>query len=196
MCWKNNLFDRYPVAVILFVFQGTFPNTYGLLVKGNCWQVSSKKVRLPSAGPLFRSVVDSSMSLLVLNRFFQLFFVICAYVREVKLMDAPYSIWTTRELKPVFPTLLSHFLWRHAWSMVLGGILEQALTLPTVQTVFIWLARVLRKKRAKVPPLIPKSQWKQCDFPGKIWQNVIFGLFWQFYWYELWVIATAVAKRN
>ena len=52
--------DRLTVAGFLSVFQVTFPNTDGILVNGICWQVSSKIARFPSAGPLFRSVVDSS----------------------------------------------------------------------------------------------------------------------------------------
>ena len=61
--------DRFTVAGFLSVFQVTFPSTDGLLVNGICWQVSSKIARFPSAGPLFRSVVDSSTSLLVFSRF-------------------------------------------------------------------------------------------------------------------------------
>ena len=44
-----------------------------VLIKGICWQVSSKIARFPSAGPLFRSVMDSSTSLLVITGFLDVF---------------------------------------------------------------------------------------------------------------------------
>ena len=50
-------------------------------------------------------------------------------------MVEPYSIRLIDELKRVFPSLLSHFSWRRARGMVFGGMVEQVLTLPTVQTV-------------------------------------------------------------
>ena len=72
-------------------------------------------------------------------------------------MDVPYPIRLTDEQKRVFPTLLSHFPWRRARSMIFDGKLEQTLTLPTVQIVSLWLVWMLRKKTAKVPPLIPEE---------------------------------------
>ena len=71
-------------------------------------------------------------------------------------MVEPYSIRLIDELKRVFPTLLPHFSWRRARGMVFSGKVEQVLTLPTVQTVSLWLVWVLRKKTTKVPPLIPE----------------------------------------
>ena len=50
-------------------------------------------------------------------------------------MDAPCSIRLKDEQKQVLPTLLSHFPWRRARSMVYGGKLEQTPMLTTVQTV-------------------------------------------------------------
>ena len=72
-------------------------------------------------------------------------------------MDESCSIWLIDELKGVFATLLFHFPWRRARSMIFYGKLEQTLTLPTAQTVSLWLVWLLRKKTAKVPPLIPEE---------------------------------------
>ena len=54
-------------------------------------------------------------------------------------MDATYPIRLKDEQKRVFPTLLSHFPRRRARRMIFSGKLEQTLTLPTVQTVSLWL---------------------------------------------------------
>ena len=54
-------------------------------------------------------------------------------------MDAPYPIRLIDEQKRVFPTLVPQFPWRRARSMIFTGKLEQTLTLPTVQTVSLWL---------------------------------------------------------
>ena len=61
-------------------------------------------------------------------------------------MDAPYPIRLIDEQKRVFPTLLSQFSWRRARSLIFGGKLAPTLTLPTVQTVYLWLVWMLRKK--------------------------------------------------
>ena len=74
-------------------------------------------------------------------------------------MVEPYSIRLIDELKRVFPTHLSHFSYRRHRRMEFGGIggkVEQALTLPTVQTVSLWLVWMLRKKTTKLPPLNPE----------------------------------------
>ena len=70
--------------------------------------------------------------------------------------DAPYSIRPIDELKRVFLTLLSYYAWRRARIIIFAGKLEQALTLLTVEIVFLWLVLMLRKKAANVPPLIPE----------------------------------------
>ena len=67
--------------------------------------------------------------------------------------DAPYSVGPIEEPKRVLPTFSSHFLWRRARSMIFGGKLEQALTLPTVQTVFL-AGLDIEKKTAKYHPSI------------------------------------------
>ena len=72
-------------------------------------------------------------------------------------MVEPQSIRSIDEQKRVFPTLLSHFFYRAHRKMGFGGKVEQALTLPTVQTVSLWLVWMLRKKTAKVPPLNPEK---------------------------------------
>ena len=71
-------------------------------------------------------------------------------------MDAPCSVRLKDELKLVFPTILSHFCYRRHGRMGFGGKVEPVLTLPTAQTVSLLLVWMLRKKTAKVPPLIPE----------------------------------------
>ena len=66
-------------------------------------------------------------------------------------MVEPQSIRSIDEPKRVFPTHLSHFSYRRHRKMGFGGKVEQVLTLPTVQIVFLWLVWMLRKKTAKVP---------------------------------------------
>ena len=50
--------------------------------------------------------------------------------------------------------------------MVFIGKLEQTLRLPTVQTVSLWLVWMLRKKTAKVPPLVREESvfWSMVFF--------------------------------
>ena len=72
-------------------------------------------------------------------------------------MVEPQSIRPIDEPKRVFPTHLSHFSYRRYRRMEFGGKVEQALTLPTVQTVFLWLVWMLRKRTVKVPPLNPEK---------------------------------------
>ena len=72
-------------------------------------------------------------------------------------MVEPQSIRSIDEQKRVFPTHLSHFSYRRHRRMGFNGKVEQALTLPTVQTVFLWLVWMLIKKTAKVPPLNPEK---------------------------------------
>ena len=90
------------------------------------------------------------------NRCSEAYFSVLGFVPGIEVEDAPYSISPIEEPERVLPTLPSHFLWRRARSIIFSGKLEQALTLPTVQTVFLWLVWMLRKKTAKVPPLIPE----------------------------------------
>ena len=73
------------------------------------------------------------------------------------MMVEPQSIRSIDEQKRVFPTHLSQFSYRRHRRMGFGGKVEQALTLPTVQTVFVWLVWMLRKRTAKVPPLNPEK---------------------------------------
>ena len=82
-------------------------------------------------------------------------------------MVEPYSIRLIDELKRVFPTHLSHFSYRRHRRMGFGGKVEQALTLPTVQTVSLWLVWMMRKKTTKVPPLIPEVS----VFRSMVWKN-------------------------
>ena len=70
-------------------------------------------------------------------------------------MVEPQSIRPIDEQKRVFRIHLSHFSYRRHRRMGFGGKKEQTLTLPTVQTVSLWLVWMLRKKTAKVPPLNP-----------------------------------------
>ena len=86
-------------------------------------------------------------------------------------MDAPCSLRPIDELKRVFPTLLSHFCYRLHRKMGFGVKLEQVLTLPTVQTVFLSLVWVLRKKTAKVPPLNPEVCF--LDYGMKIFFSIV-----------------------
>ena len=72
-------------------------------------------------------------------------------------MVEPQSIRSIDEPKRVFPTHLPHFTYRRQRRMGFGGKVEQVLTLPTMQTVFLWLVWMLRKKTAKVPPLNPEK---------------------------------------
>ena len=72
-------------------------------------------------------------------------------------MVEPQSIRSIDEQKRVFPTHLSHFFYRAHRRMGFGGKVKQALTLPTVQTVSLWLVWMSRKKTAKVPPLNPEK---------------------------------------
>ena len=72
-------------------------------------------------------------------------------------MVEPQSIRSIDEPKRVFPTHLSHFSYRRHRKMGFGGKVEQVLTLPTVQTVFLLLVWMLKKGTAKVPTLNPEK---------------------------------------
>ena len=73
-------------------------------------------------------------------------------------MVEPQSIRSIDEPKRVFPTHLSHFFYRAHRRMGFGGKVEEALKLPTVQTVFLWLVWMLRKRTAKVPPQVQSGK--------------------------------------
>ena len=72
-------------------------------------------------------------------------------------MVEPQSIRPIDEPKRVFPTHLSHFSYIRHRRMGFNRTIEQALTLPTVQTVSLWLVWMLRRRTAKVPPLNPEK---------------------------------------
>ena len=75
-------------------------------------------------------------------------------------------------MKRVFQTLLPHFPWRRARSMIFSGKLEQTLTLPTVETASLWLVWMLRKRRRRYHPSFRKNQ-----FFGVWYEILIFSYF-------------------
>ena len=72
-------------------------------------------------------------------------------------MVEPQSIRSIDEPKRVFPTHLSHFSYRRHRRMGFGGKIEQVLTLPTVQTVFLWLVCGLDVEKKDGESTTPQS---------------------------------------
>ena len=72
--------------------------------------------------------------------------------------------------KPIFPTLPCHFSWRDSRKMVFSAKLAPVLTMSRVQTVSLWM---LRKKAAKVPPLMPEvlTVWGMVSLSGEAFGN-------------------------
>ena len=139
---------------VLPFIQGIFP----LVCFDNRYLLTGivKIARSHQRVPLYWSGESLESHYACCNRWFEAYFSVSGLVRGIQMEDAPYSISSIEEPKRVLPTLPSHFSWSRAQGMIFGGNLEQALTLPTVQTVFLWLVWMLRKKTAKVSPLNPE----------------------------------------